>query len=78
MATNSKYTEDWVPVKGITNGTIVLNRGQEKVTGVKIQPRNIFILDYETQQSIIYDCERYVVNKKRSISWRGSYRYARH
>ena len=53
MATNSKYTEDWVPVKGITNGTIVLNRGQEKVTGVKIQPRNIFILDYETQQNIL-------------------------
>lgn len=53
MATNSKYTEDWVPVKGITNGTIVLSRGQEKVTGVKIQPRNIFILDYETQQNIL-------------------------
>lgn len=53
MATiKSRYTEDWVPVKGITSGAIVLNN-QEKVTGVKIAPRNIFILDYESQQSVL-------------------------
>lgn len=55
MATSqsrSRYTEDWVPVKAIANGTIVLN-SQEKVTGVKISPRNIFILDYDSQQSVL-------------------------
>ena len=48
----SKYTEDFVPVKSITNGMIILDNG-EKVCGVKIMPRNIFILDYETQNAII-------------------------
>ena len=48
----SRYTEDWVPVRGISSGTIVL-RNQDKVTGVKIAPRNIFILDYESQQSVL-------------------------
>ena len=52
MATKSKYTEDWVPVRGINGGAIILNN-KEKVTGVKIEPRNIFILDYESQQSVI-------------------------
>lgn len=49
---SSKYTEDWLPVKNINNGMIELNNKQ-KVTGVKIRPRNIFILDYNTQNSII-------------------------
>ena len=49
---NSRYTEDWVPVKGINGGAIILNN-QDKVTGVKIAPRNIFILDYESQQSVL-------------------------
>lgn len=48
----SKYTEDWIPVKSISSGMIVLS-SQEKVTGVKISPRNIFILDYETQQVVL-------------------------
>lgn len=53
MATaKSKYTEDWIPVKGINGGAIILNN-QEKVTGVKIAPRNIFILDYESQQAVL-------------------------
>lgn len=50
--TRSKYTEDWIPVKGINGGAIILEN-QYKVTGVKIAPRNIFILDYETQQSVL-------------------------
>ena len=50
--TKSKYTEADIPVKSITNGVIVLDNGQ-KVTGVKIMPRNIFILDYDTQNAII-------------------------
>ena len=48
----SRYTEDWIPVQSISSGMILLNT-QEKVTGVKISPRNIFILDYESQQSVL-------------------------
>ncbi len=48
----SKWTEDWIPVKTIENGTIVLNN-KHRVTGVKIRPRNIFILDQGTQDNII-------------------------
>lgn len=48
----SKYTNDDIPVREIKNGMILLDNGQ-KVTGVKIMPRNIFILDQGTQNSII-------------------------
>ena len=48
----SKYTVDDVPVKNIMNGVIVLDNNQ-KVTGVKIMPRNIFILDQQTQNAIM-------------------------
>ena len=36
----SKYTEQFVPVKNITNGTIILD-DNTKVTGIKIMPRKI-------------------------------------
>lgn len=49
---SSKYTEDWLPVKNITNGMIELDNGM-KVTGVKIRPRNIFILDSNSRSMII-------------------------
>lgn len=48
----SKYTNDDIPVKNIANGMILLNNGF-KVTGVKIMPRNIFILDQDMQNNII-------------------------
>lgn len=48
----SKYTEGWVPVKGIDNGYIILDN-KVRVTGVKIRPRNIFILDPATQDNVI-------------------------
>lgn len=48
----SKYTIDDIPVKSITNGTIILDNNL-KVTGVKIMPRNIFILDQGSQDAII-------------------------
>ena len=41
---NPKYTENWLNLKAINNGIMYNNRG-EMVTGVKIQPKNIFILD---------------------------------
>ena len=46
----SKYTD--VPVKNIANGMIVLDN-KLKVSGVKIMPKNIFILDPATQNAII-------------------------
>ena len=49
---NSKYTEDWIPVKAIENGMIVLDN-KMRVSGVKIRPRNIFILDQGTQDGVI-------------------------
>lgn len=48
----SKYTVDDIPAKDISNGVIVLDNGL-RVTGVKIQPRNIFILDQQMQDAII-------------------------
>ena len=48
----SKYTESWIPVKGIENGVIILDN-KYRVTGVKIRPRNIFILDGVTQENTI-------------------------
>ena len=48
----SRYTVDDLPIKSIVNGTILL-KNNEKVTGVKIAPRNIFILDEDMQNMII-------------------------
>lgn len=48
----SKYSNDFVPIKSISNGMIVLDSG-EKVTGVKIFPRNIFILEEDAAYAII-------------------------
>lgn len=50
--TSSKYTEDWLPVVNISNGMINL-KNKYKVTGVKIRPRNIFILDPDSQDATI-------------------------
>lgn len=50
MIENSKFTEDWLPVKNITNGMILTEDGYY-VTGVKVFPKNIFILDQGTQNA---------------------------
>ena len=52
MATIKNNTNQFVPIKGITNGMIILDNNL-KVTGVKIMPRNIFILDYDSQVATI-------------------------
>ena len=41
-----------MPIRAITNGMIMLD-SNEKVTGVKIFPRNIFILDPDTMNNIL-------------------------
>ena len=48
----SGYTEDWLPVKSIQNNMIITSNN-DKVTGVKITPRNIFILDPGTQENML-------------------------
>ena len=48
-----KTTVDWIKdLQGINNGIILL-RNQDKVTGVKIEPRNIFILDPDSQANVL-------------------------
>lgn len=48
-----KYAENWLPVRAISNGAIELDNGY-KVTGIKVQPKNIFILDSLSQDNTIY------------------------
>ena len=48
----NKYAEGWIAVKNITNGMVVLDNN-EKVIGVKIVPKNIFIMDEDSQINII-------------------------
>lgn len=48
----SGFTEDWLPIKTIQNNMIV-TRDNQKVTGVKITPRNIFILDPGIQENML-------------------------
>lgn len=50
--TKRPSTENWVPIKDITDGCIITTNGM-KVTGVKIRPRNIFILDKISQDNTI-------------------------
>ena len=55
---SKKYAEDWIPVKSIQNGEIFLENGF-RVTGVKIKPRNIFILDYDSQSNVIFQLRNF-------------------
>lgn len=41
-----------IPIRNISNGMIILDN-KKKVTGVKIRPRNIFILDQGTQDNVL-------------------------
>lgn len=54
----SKYTEDWVPIRQIMNGMIQLNDGNY-VTGVKVNPKNIFIMDQDAQSQVIYNFQNF-------------------
>ena len=55
---DSKYSEDWVPVKNIMNGMIQLDNGQY-VTGVKVSPKNIFILDQGERDNVIFSLQNF-------------------
>ncbi len=54
----SPYTENWMPVRGIQNGMIITD-DKYKVTGVKITPRNIFILDEDAQTNILISLKNF-------------------
>ena len=55
---NSKYSEDWLPIKSIQNGMILLD-GNYYVAGIKIEPKNIFLLDYQTQNNVIFNLRNF-------------------
>ena len=57
-APNTKWTEDWVPVKNIMNGMIQLDNGYY-VTGVKIASKNIFILDPGERDNILFNLQNF-------------------
>lgn len=54
----TKSSEDWLPIKSITNGSIILDDGT-MVTGVKIEPKNIFILDQAVQANVIMELNNF-------------------
>jgi len=49
---NSGFTESWLPVKKIENNCIITSNNI-RVTGVKIAPKNIFILDPSSQNRVL-------------------------
>ena len=49
---NSNSTESFVPIKAIVNNMIELDSGF-KVAGVKVYPRNIFIMEENAQYGVI-------------------------
>lgn len=53
-----KYAENWLPIRAIQNGEIILDNGY-RVTGVKVNPRNIFILDYDSQSNAIFNLRNF-------------------
>lgn len=51
-------TEAWLPVKSIQNGMIVTYNNL-KVSGVKIAPKNIFILDPQSQDNTLISLKNF-------------------
>ncbi len=52
------FTENWLPVRQIMNGMIQLDDGTY-VTGVKVMPKNIFIMDQGSQNNTIYQLRNF-------------------
>lgn len=55
---SKKFAEDWLPIKGIANNTIQLENGLS-ITGVKITPKNIFILDTLSQENVLFNLKNF-------------------
>ena len=54
----SKFSEDWLPVKQIVNGMIQTDDG-EYVTGVKVMPKNIFMMEKSQHDNTIYNLRNF-------------------
>lgn len=52
VSKNSKYTENWINIKKIGNG-IIYNDTNDMVAGIKIRPKNIFILEGNQMNNIL-------------------------
>lgn len=48
----SPWTENWLPVKKIENNCIITDNNM-RISGVKIAPKNIFILDMDSQNNVL-------------------------
>ena len=55
---DSRWAEDWVPIKNIMNGMIQLDNGYY-VTGIKVAPKNIFILDAGERDNVIFNLQNF-------------------
>ena len=55
---SSAFSEDWLPVKQIMNGMILTDDGYY-VTGVKVLPKNIFMLEDSMQRNVIYNLRNF-------------------
>lgn len=53
-----QFTEDWLPLKQILNG-IITTDNNEFVTGVKVMPKNIFMLENSSQNAVIYNLRNF-------------------
>ena len=54
----NNFTENWLPVKAIQNG-MISTYDNLKVSGVKISPRNIFILDPMAQDNVLISLKNF-------------------
>ena len=52
QSNGKSFAEDWLPIKQILNGMIFTEDGYY-ITGVKVAPKNIFIMDGVSQEGII-------------------------
>lgn len=62
--TTSLYTEDWLPINGFQNGLIKIKEknlvgANMVVTGVRVEPRNIFIADDMEQNRVINELRNF-------------------
>lgn len=54
----TQFSDDWLPVKQIANGIITTDDGYF-VTGVKVYPKNIFMLEQGQQNNIVYNLRNF-------------------
>ena len=52
------FSDDWLPVKQIMNGMILTDDGYY-VTGVKVIPKNIFMMERTQQSNVIYNLRNF-------------------